>query len=274
MKWLISLLCILICSEISFAQVLRKPLAAAYMGFGVYSCKQADVFSFPGNQAALAQLKNTTVGIYAEQRFLISELSYYTMAAALVTRSGHFGLRLGYSGFSGYNESQAGFAYARKLGSKVDVGVQFNYNGINVAGYGNASAISFEIGSIFHLTEELHAGIHANNPVGGKFGKEKQEKLPACYTVGLGYDASKQFFISMEIVKEELQPITVNAGMQYLIDPQVLVRAGLLSATSSLWLGIGVLWKSIRVDVAASYHSQLGISPGFLLLYNPIKKED
>jgi hypothetical protein len=75
-------------------------------------------------------------------------------------------------------------------------------------------------------------------------------------------------------VKEESQPITINAGVQYAILPELLVRAGLLSATSSLWMGAGFLWRSMRVDIAASYHPQLGISPGFLILYNPIKKEE
>ena len=52
-----------------------------------------------------------------------------------------------------------GLAYGRKLGSKIDVGAQFNYNGIRIAEYGNAAALSFEIGVIMHLTDKLHTGI-------------------------------------------------------------------------------------------------------------------
>jgi hypothetical protein len=50
------------------------------------------------------------------------------------------------------------------LGSKVDVGVQFNYYNVRIAGYGNAPAINFEIGTIFHLTDKLNTGFHAYNP--------------------------------------------------------------------------------------------------------------
>ena len=142
----------------------------------------------------------------------------------LMTKNGNFGLKAGYSGFSDYNETQLGLAYARKLGSKIDVGVQFNYNGIRIPTYGNASAISFEAGVIMHISEKLHSGLHINNPVGGKFGKDQQEKLPSVYSFGLGYDASEKFFISCEIEKEEDQPINVNAGFQYKLSKTIISK--------------------------------------------------
>jgi hypothetical protein len=250
------------------AQTLRRPLSANYTGMGAYSLTHADVFSFTANQASLAQLKNSAAGVYGEKRFLLSELNNYTAAIGLTTNSGNFGLKANYSGFSDYNETQIGLAYARKLGSKIDVGAQFNYNGIRISSYGNATAVSFELGTILHVTDKLHAGIHVANPVGGKFGKDQQEKLSSVYTVGLGYEASEKFFISAEIEKEEDQPVNVNAGFQYKFIPQLMVRAGMSSATSSAWLGLGLTIKSFRIDITSSYHQQLGITPGLLLLFN------
>lgn len=250
------------------SQTLRRPIAAPYIGLGAYSFNHIDAFSFISNQASLAQLKNPAAGVYGERKFMLSELNNYTAAIGLPSQSGNFGLKAVYSGFSDYNETQIGLAYARKLGDKIDIGVQFNYNGIRIAGYGAASAISFEAGTIFHVTDKLHTGFHINNPVGGKFGKEQQEKLPSVYTVGLGYDASENFFVSTEIVKEEDQPVNVIAGIQYKFIPQLLARTGMSTATSSAWLGIGLTWRSFRLDVTSAYHPQLGITPGVLLLFN------
>jgi len=140
----------------------------------------------------------------------LNELNNYRAVAGIVTSSGNFALNTGYAGFSDYNETQLGLAYARKLGSKVDMGAQFNYNSIRVAGYGNASTVSFELGTILHLSEKLHTGLHVNNPIGGKFGKDQQEKLPSVYAIGFGYEASDKFFVSTEIVKEEDQSVNVN----------------------------------------------------------------
>ena len=249
-------------------QTVRRPVAAVYTGLGAYSINQTDVFSFTNNQASLAQIKNAAAGVYGERRFMLTELSLYQLTIAVPTNSGNFGFKAGYFGFSDYNESQMGLAYARKLGSKVDVGVQFNYNGIQVNGYGNSSAINFEIGTIFHLTDKLNAGVHAYNPVGGKYGKNSEEKLASIYTVGLGYDASDKFFVSAEIEKEENQPVNINAGMQYKFLPQFMARAGIATNTSNVYAGVGLFLKTFRLDVVASYHPQLGVTPGLMLVYN------
>lgn len=252
----------------SHCQSMQSPVAAPCLGGGAYSINQVDVFSFSSNQASLAQLKSSAAGIYGERRYLLTELSNYRASVAVPSHSGNFGLQAGYFGSANYNETQLGLAYARKLGIKMDVGVQFNYNGIKAAGYGKASAISFEAGTIFHITDKLHIGFHVNNPVGGKFGKNTEEKLPSVYTIGFGYDASRQFYFSTEIVKEENEDINVIAALQYKFIPQLLARIGLSSATSVVWFGIGLKLHSFRLDMTASYHPQLGITPGLLLLFD------
>lgn len=243
-------------------------MAAAYTGLGAYSRHHADVFSFTSNQASLAQIKNFSAGVYAEKRFLLEELSLLQLALALPTSSGHFGLKAGYYGFSAYNESQIGLAYGRKLGEKVDLGAQFNYNGVTASGYGNAAAINFDIGLLLHLTDKLHAGIHAYNPVGGKFGKNLEEKLASVYHVGLGFEASDNFFVSAELEKEENQPVNINAGLQYKVLPQLMVRGGIATASSNAYFGAALYFKSFRMDVTAGYHPQLGITPGLLFIFN------
>jgi len=251
-----------------FSQTVREPISASYIGLGAYSNTHVDVFSFHSNQASLAKIKNTSGGVYGEKRFLLNELSLYDAAFALPTSSGNFGLDARYYGFSDYNESQVGLAYARSLGSKVDIGVQFNYYNIRIAGYGNASTVNFEIGTIFHLTDDLHAGLHAYNPVGGKLGKNGEEKLASIYSAGIGYEASEKFFMSMEIEKEEDKPVNINAGLQYKFLPQLLARIGTSTSTSSFYFGVGYNLKALRFDVMASYHPQLGITPGLLLIFN------
>ena len=247
-------------------------MAAIYTGLGSYSINHAEVFSYTNNQASLAQMKNASAGVYGERRFLLDELSLYQLAVGVPTKSGNFGVKAGYYGFSDYNESQIGLAYARKLGPKVDVGVQFNYNGIQISSYGNSSAINFELGAVLHLTEKLHTGVHAYNPVGGKFGKNQEEKLASVYTAGLGYEASEKFFVSAEIEKEENQPVNVNAGMQYKFLPQLMARVGIATNTSNVYAGVGLSLKSFRLDIVAGYHPQLGVTPGLMLLYDFSKK--
>lgn len=254
------------------AQSLRQPVSAVYLGLGAYSTQHADVFSFVNNQAALAQIKNAAVGVYGERRFLLTETSVYTAAIAFPFRLGNFGVSIKYLGFKNFNENQIGVAYGRSLGKKVDIGIQFNYYGYKVPAYNSASTVNFELGALVHLTDKLNAGFHVYNPVGGQFSKT-DEKLTAAYKVGLGYDASDKFFVSAEVVKEEDYPVNLNAGVQYQFAKQFFARAGIASATSISYAGVGLAWNNFRLDITGSYHPQLGLSPGLLLIMNLGKKE-
>ena len=79
--------------------------------------------------------------------------------------------------------------------------------------------------------------------------------------------------MSAEIEKEEDRPLNINAGLQYRFLPQLLARAGVSTGTSTAWFGLGLMLHSIRIDITTSYHPQLGISPGLLLLYQFNKAE-
>jgi hypothetical protein len=118
-----------------------------------------------------------------------------------------------------------------------------------------------------HLTDKLNMGVHVYNPVGGKFSKS-DEKLTAAYKMGLGYDVSEQFFVSAEVIKEEDYPVNANAGVQYRFMKQFFARAGISSASSSGYVGVGIGWNKLRLDITGSYHPQLGLSPGLLLIMN------
>lgn len=239
-----------------------------YLSLSAYTTKQTDVFSFTGNQAALARVKTAGVGVYGEQRFLLAENSSYALATVVPTKKGNFGVQINYAGFKNFNEQKAGIAYARALGSKVDLGVQFNYYGYRIPTFNNASAINFEGGAIFHFTEKLNAGVHVYSPVGGKLGKSGDEKLASVYKFGVGYDASDNFYFSSELIKEEDQPVNVSGGVQYRFQKQFFARAGFRSDNNTGYGGIGFLYEQFRIDVSASVHPQLGISPGILLIYN------
>jgi hypothetical protein len=251
------------------SQSIRYAVSMPYIGLGAYSTKQVDPFSFTNNQAALAKIKTGGIGIFGERRFLLQENSNYGIAAAFTTKNyGNFGVQINYNGFANFNEQKAGIAYARSLGSKIDVGVQFNYYGYKIPAYNNASTVNFEIGAIAHVSEKLNVGVHVYNPVSNKLGKTADEKLSSAYKFGIGYDASDNFFVSTEIVKEEDKNINVIGGVQYHFEKQFFARAGFRSDNSTGYAGAGFLYKNLRIDISASFHPQLGVSPGLMLIYN------
>ncbi|MBK7884355.1 MAG: hypothetical protein IPJ81_11630 [Chitinophagaceae bacterium] len=262
------LISIFIQTSASYAQSLRYPVALPYISLSAYTRQQTDAFSFTGNQAALAQIKNFSIGVYGERRFGLQATSSYSAALAAATTFGNFGVQMNYAGFTNFNENKVGLAYAKSLGKKVDIGIQFNYYGYRIPAYGNASAINAEAGILLHLSDKLTTGLQVYNPVGGKLGKTGDEKLASAYKVGIGYDASDNFFISTEIIKEEDKAINVAGGVQYHFARQFFARLGFLSESSTAFAGVGIGFGNIRLDVAGSYHPQLGFSPGIMLVSN------
>lgn len=248
------------------SQSIRHPVSGSYIGLGAYSKNHVDIFSFTQNQAALAQMNMNGVGVYAEKRFLLAATNFFSAVAVLPTTQGNFGVQADYFGFKNYNESQIGLAYAKSLGNNLDVAIKFNYYSFRIPSYGSSSAVNFEIGAIAHLTEKLNIGLHIYNPVGGKLSKTDNEKLSSIYKFGIGYEASEKFFISSEIIKEEDQPINVDAGIQYNFDKQFFVRAGTSTGSTNSYVGAGISWSNFRLDVTGSYHPQIGFTPGLMLI--------
>jgi hypothetical protein len=142
-----------------------------------------------------------------------------------------------------------------------------------MAGYGSAGTIGFQVGAIFNLSDVFRVGMHVYNPAGGRFGKHSTEKLASIYSMGLGYDLTKQVFISTVINKEENRPVHFNVGLHYQFAESFFARVGILTDTGSPYMGIGLLWNFFRLDVAVNYHPQLGISPAMLLAIDLDHKE-
>jgi len=204
--------------------------------------------------------------MYGERRFMLQDLGIYHAAILFPTSTGNFALNGSYFGGSYYNETCFGLAYAKQLGG-VDAGIGFNYNQFNPEGHGSSSFINVEAGFIYHLAEQVQTGVHIYNPVALKNNKYSEEILPLIFSAGLGYDASEKLFVGFAINKTEDRPLDLNAGFNYSFDKKLLVRAGISSATTSFYFGTGILLNNLRLDITASLHPQLGISPGLMLLY-------
>lgn len=255
------------------AQTAPKILVNPYIKTGCYSRLHADVFSFSANQAMLAQVTQFAVGVFSERKFMLEDLSSFSASMAVPTASGVFGLQVQHFGTVNYAQMQTGLAYGRKLSEKIDAALQFNYYNVRINGYGNAANINVEGGVIFHISEQFNAGIHLYNPASLRLSKSDDAGTPAVYTLGLGYDVSKDFFISTEIEKAEGQTINVHVGLEYLFSDRLRARGGVTSGSSIVFFGLGVQLDKFRLDITSSIHPQLGITPGLQLIFTKKDKK-
>jgi hypothetical protein len=230
---------------------------------GAYSRLFTDAFSIAHNPAALASIEMFTAGVYSERRFMLPDVTYGFLAIALPLSKDGAGMQVNYLRAGAYTQSEIGIAYAKKLG-QVDLGVKFSYHKLAVQGYGSEGNLIADIGSSWHITDNLHAGVNLYNPVGAK-------SLSYVYTAGLGYEVSKQVLLSTEIIKEENKPPNIFMAVHYEPAARVLLQAGIATATAQPYLSMGFQLSSCRIVLSVNYHSQLGFSPALALMYKPIK---
>lgn len=271
-KWIIILLA---CSGAAGGIQAQSGSWPATLGYEAYSPRGSgherknpvDVFSFCVNQGSLGGISTGVLGIYSERKYLLEGLRQVVVACALPVPGGGAGFRASMFGTSDYAENSYGLCYGRMLGSRVGLGVQFNYSAIRVAGYGTAAAIGFEIGTVVHLSDRLTGGMQWKNPTGARFGDGRSEAFPSSFSFGLGYAPSTSFFISGILLKEEGQGTDVNAAIRYSPHKRVDVRIGCATALPLPWLAIGYWLNRLYVEGTASLHPQLGISPALQLQY-------
>ena len=249
-----------------YNQSVRYMPAAKYASLGAYSKSFVNVLSATSNQAALSAIKSISAGIYSERRYLLAELNFHSLAICIPVQFGGVGISAEYFGYDEYNETQLSLGYGKSLG-KIDVGIQFNYHSMHLGVYGKDALLNIEIGAIMHVTERIRAGLHVFNLTGRKFGSNRLEKIPSVVSGGLGFEASEKVFVSAEFIKEDDRPVNINAGLQYAFEKKLFARLGLYTETTNLYFGVGLRWKSLRVDIIVSHHPQLGFTPGLMLVF-------
>ena len=239
---------------------------ARSLALGNSSLTLSDPYSILNNQAAMAFQKIISFSLYAEQRYLEKELGYYAGGFTLPTKSGVFGLAINYNGFDLYNEKKIGVAYARMFSQKVSGSIQLDYLSTSISEYGTSSAFTAELGLLLKISEQLSAGAHIFNPYPIKSGFG-DEKIPTVFKLGLSYEAGKKILLITEAEKDIDNPARFKAGIEYKIVDALHLRGGIATHPSQYSFGVGINVKDLRIDLAASYHEILGVTPALSLNY-------
>jgi hypothetical protein len=244
-----------ITSQHAFCQELFNNKNAISMGKAFTGLNSANVYSVFNNQANLAYIDKMTIGVAASNNFFIKELSESSLAAAIPTKFGSFGLGLNYFGFNLFGQFTTGIAYAMPLGEKFAGGIKISFLHQQLAAYyGNANAVYGEIGFTAKITERLKMGAHVFNPTRAKLNSETTTAIPTYESIGLSYLFSDRF----ELNAEQVSDFDFNYfkfGGNFKINDFLVLRSGLLTNPSIACFGAGFFVKNINFNFAFNYNS-------------------
>lgn len=229
-----------------------------------------DVWSVYNNPGALGELEQTSIGLAAENRFLMKELSGQSLAFGFHTeKSGNFGLSFQQYGYSLYREMNGGLAYGMKLFDQFSAGVSINYHGIFLAeNYGSKSTVSASLGILYKPLKNLQLGMRVQNLNRTRLAEFNDERLPTNLSLGMFYQLSKKVGCTLEAEKDLIHPLNIKGAVEIQAHEILALRLGANSYPFITTFGLGLKLKSFQLDAAAQWHTVLGLNPSFGLHYS------
>lgn len=245
-------------------------LGGKQAGMGFTGVTMTDVWSSSHNQAGLARLTVPCMGIYHENRFLLSSTSLKAITFAMPTNeAGVFAVDLSYFGYEKYNESKVGLAYAMMIGQRFSLGAKIDYLNTHFSEvYGNKGHVVAEIGFLAEPAEHLFIGGHLYNITRTKLAVYDNEKIPSILSLGIGYRFTEKLYMATGAEKDFNTKIIYKMGLDYKFMNNLYIRAGATTSPDELTFGLGYVLGKIKADVSFSYHQVLGITPHIGISYN------
>lgn len=255
MKRLMLTLMLLWLIPVLLAQPILAPIGRN-IGVGSYSRHFQHLLSAWYTPAGLSCLSAAALGVYAERRFMLQEMPLYGVVGTVPVPGGAFGAGIFRFGNTAWHQQQVGGAYGRQLGAKAGVGLKFSYTSVTVQGAGNSGSFSVQGGLLWHFSEKLHMGVNFLKPL--------QEGT--VYSLGVGWEASGQCLLTGELMR--MPAFTqVKAAAFYRLGQALALEMGVTSAPVYNNAGIVFYLHSLRIDVAAAFHPQLGLTPSTVLIW-------
>lgn len=262
LKLILSLLIIASCNLI-FAQG-WNPVGARSMSLANASVCLNDVWSYHHNPGALATIKQTTIGVSYENRYLLKELQSQGFALAHPLKKGVLSFGVQSFGYSLYRTTRVGAGYSMQLSEKLFAGVQLNYLSARISNYGQKGNVSGEIGMLAKINDKVNVGFSVLNLNRAKLADFQDDRFSTFFRLGLSYSVSTKVLILAEAEKEIASKLRPKGAMEYQFSEKFYLRIGAAANPVELTFGTGFVFsKQFKLDLGSAWSQQLGWSPHF-----------
>ncbi|MES2559869.1 MAG: hypothetical protein V4590_09030 [Bacteroidota bacterium] len=242
-------------------QHIAAPVGAKAWMLGGSSVTITDVWSATNNPAASIPIRKTQYGLYSEQRFSEKNLRLANLSVIVPTKYGQLGGTLNYYGYSLFNQQKIGISLSKALSTTFALGVQLNYVSTFIEQYGTAGNMVVAAGISAMPVQRLRIGFVVFNPTQYTYGAYTSEKIPAYAKLGCAYDVSDKVMLQLEADQTLNQQLSWRGGVYYKIHEVVHLALGAATQPVYYTFGTVLYMKTIKLDMAASFHEVLGLTP-------------
>ena len=220
----------------------------------------SDCWSAFENQAGLAKLKQPEAGCFFLNRFGINELATQAGVFVLPIQSSVFALSIAQFGKTPFKQENYGLSYARPISPKLNFGLRFHYSRVFFPEDNRYSGtIGIDIGVQATLTRHIILGVHIHNPYPSSIHTLNEKiQYPSQIKIGSTFYLSEVFSLITELENDFYKHSRLRSAFEYTIIEKFTVRAGITGSPYQRSAGFGFQLKKLIIDLANSYHSDLG----------------
>lgn len=257
-----SLLLLLLCQLKAHGAGEFRTAGSRMMVPGLGGVSVISPFNPIGNQAGMAFQQDASVSLYYANTGIAEGVNNFSAVGMLpFKKNGALGFSMSYFGYNLFNDKKFGLSYALKLADFVSIGAQLDILNTKIAGYGTRTTATFELGTLFKITENINLGAHVYNPLRVKLNTDTDERIPTVFRLGATYYKGDKFQVTAELEKDLDVDLAFRAGFDYKVSDMVFVRAGFLSLPLSGSAGAGLVLKSFRLEVLGAWQAITGFAP-------------
>lgn len=260
------LLCIF--CNLSSAQTNLRSADIRSLGIGGNAVTNSVLF----NPACLSLSTRQFIDINYFNKYQLKELS----SASIVYGNSHsflpFAVNISTFGYNKYRETMFRLVLSKMLSSKWIIGISAQYAILQTELYEEeAKRVSTDVGILFIPDENLLIGLSITDLPSVRLDNESINIEDFnYYSVQLGFQWRfiNSMLIAVSTSYEDRSLFRFKMGLEYIAYDHFFIRTGIQTNPIVPTFGTGVTISSFRIDVAANYHSILGICPGVGLSYS------
>ena len=232
-----------------------------------------DVYAYHNNPANLSFVKNVSVGLSYENRFLLKELQNQSLAIAIPLKYGVLSIGGNTFGYQNFRTFKSGLGYAMLLTKDLSMGIQMNHQMIRLSeAYGINQTVTGELGLSYSVNGDWSIGMSVYNIGRNKLSLYPEDRYSTTMRLGTKYQLSEKTMLLAEFEKDVEHDLRSKVGIEYLPVKSLAFRGGF--ATSPIELSFGLGWlisEKYTLDFGTQFHQLLGWSPHISFKYVFVK---
>ena len=239
--------------------------SAANQALGGIQVTSQGIDAALGNPAGIVYGPNTSqkkVLLTAAVPYALAELKTVSAAFALpLDNNSAFSIAIQDYGFSDYREQQFRLSYVRKLADRIAITGHVDAFQTRITEYGSRLDLVFGLGFLAEISDQISWAGHVINPRNVE--RAEGDALSSVLRTGFILDIAKGLFVTVEVEKDWDEPLRLRTGFAYNLEDAFVLRLGFATEPSLFTFGLGYkISPQFQIDASASYHQQLGLSPG------------